>query len=764
MKKTSLGVAAAAVALAFSALASSSASAVAVSGPGQVTTTQQLTSTNMPVPVKGDFDGDGRDDVFWYVAGSGTDYLWSGKVRDDTSGTTIADRFAVSTLPISGVYTPIVGDFNGDDRDDILWYSPGSGPDSIWYFTGRGTVSGKSLTINGNYKAVVGDFDATDGINADDIFWYNNSSSYLWTSNANETFSSVAISDPPDNAKVYVGNFRQTAVSVGAPEYLDILFYVAGTGADAIWAGNGDGGFTKSAVTINGSYNPIIGNFDANPAGVDMTDIFWYGPGTAPDSVWMNTGSSFTTRAATVNGTYSPMVVPSKESTTQDDIFWDSKTAGDFLWVTNGNSTAFSYSSMTPSAWGGTDIGTRNGIAGDFNAADPTGASSSTQLSVGASFACAATATLEAKCWGYNANGQLGNGTSTTSSIPVKVTGLSGVSAVEAGSSHACAVDFGAAKCWGYNASGQLGNGLTTTSSTPVQVTGLTSGVSDVTPGEFHTCALQSGAAKCWGNNSYGQLGNSTNTGSLTAVSVTGLTSGVIQIDAGIGSHTCATVGAGAAKCWGLNTNGQLGNGTTTNANAPVQVTGLTTGVVKVEAGNLFSCALTSAGAVKCWGDNAFGQLGNGTTTASTTPVQVTGLTANVWDLSVGLQGACAYMSNGDVKCWGRNNYGQLGNGNTTDQTSPVLMSGIVGTSAYAAMGSVNSCVIVTLGRIECSGAGGGLGNGGNTDSSSPQEVAGGRTFGTFGRPLGNADVLWWGTGDGTADKEIMWYDLDSLT
>ena len=215
MKKRSFALAAAAVLASFTALVSSSASAVATATPGSVTPTQQLTSTNGAVPVTGDFDGDGRDDVFWYVIGSGIDYLWSGKVRDDTSGTTQADRFDVTTINIFGTYIPIVGDFNGDGRDDIFWYGPGNTPDSVWYFTGRGTVAGQSMTINGSYKALVADFNGTDGANAEDIFWYNNQASYLWSGATGGGFTSTAIADPPNDAKVYVGNWRQKSVTAG---------------------------------------------------------------------------------------------------------------------------------------------------------------------------------------------------------------------------------------------------------------------------------------------------------------------------------------------------------------------------------------------------------------------------------------------------------------------------------------------------------------------------------------------------------------------
>ena len=226
--------------------------------------------------------------------------------------------------------------------------------------------------------------------------------------------------------------------------------------------------------------------------------------------------------------------------------------------------------------------------------------------------------------------------------------------------SHTCALtDRGGVKCWGANAYGQLGDGTRTSRLTPVDVTGLTSRVTAISVGGGSTCALtELGGVKCWGSDSVIQ--------SLTPKDIASLTSGVKAIS-NSPNHACALTNAGSVKCWGANDYGQLGDGTKTRRTAPVDVIGLSEGVQAISSGYWHTCALTIGGAVKCWGSRP----GNGMEEDTTTPVDVSGLSNGVIAISAGGAHSCAILSGG-VKCWGSGGYGQLGNGTNTTSLVPV--------------------------------------------------------------------------------------------
>ena len=212
---------------------------------------------------------------------------------------------------------------------------------------------------------------------------------------------------------------------------------------------------------------------------------------------------------------------------------------------------------------------------------------------------------------------------------------------------------------------------------TPVDVLGLSSGVGAIASGALHTCAvLTSGGLRCWGLNGEGQLGDGSLTQRLTPVEVLGLSSGVVAVSPG-DSHTCALLGSGGVKCWGLNTSYQLGDGSGIRQLTPVSVSGLSSGVAAVSSGPVHACALLISGGVKCWGSNGSGRLGDGSLNMALTPIDVSGLSSGAASVSSGGQHSCAFASLGILKCWGANSNGQLGDGSTTNRYTPVATLGI---------------------------------------------------------------------------------------
>lgn len=284
--------------------------------------------------------------------------------------------------------------------------------------------------------------------------------------------------------------------------------------------------------------------------------------------------------------------------------------------------------------------------------------------------------------WGYNRQGQLGDGTKQNRSRPVQVQGLTSAVDIAAGGQHSLAVrSDGTVWTWGANASGQLGDGTTSGSTTPVQVASL-AGAVQVEGGRYHSLALLSdGTVWAWGSNTYGQLGDGTTTDRGTPVQVAGL-SGVVAI-AGGGRHSLALLGDGTVRAWGSNASGQLGDGTTTDRTTPVQVSGLS-GVVTIAAGGFHSVALKSEASVWTWGNNEDGQLGDGTTTNRSLPVQVASL-ADGDGVAAGNVFTLAVLGDGSLYAWGSNDFGQLGDGTTTTRLTPVSVGGSLAATRVAA-------------------------------------------------------------------------------
>ncbi len=299
-------------------------------------------------------------------------------------------------------------------------------------------------------------------------------------------------------------------------------------------------------------------------------------------------------------------------------------------------------------------------------------------ISSGSYFTCALTTKGAVKCWGSNTYGQLGDNTTTDAAKPVAVYGLGkGIKAIAAGNFFACALTTkGAVKCWGANNYGQLGNGAKINSAKPVAVSGLGKGISSLGGGGYHACAVTTkGAPKCWGYNAEGQLGDNTKIDSAVPVAVYSLSKGVKSISAG-SYTTCALTTKKTVKCWGYNGDGELGDGTTTSSLKPVLAAGLGKKVTSVSYGDINGCAVNSSGLVKCWGYNGYGALGDNTTTSSSKPVEVYSMGGKVKAVSPGGYHTCAVTTKGVAKCWGFNAYGQLGDGTATTSHKPVRVFG----------------------------------------------------------------------------------------
>ncbi len=342
------------------------------------------------------------------------------------------------------------------------------------------------------------------------------------------------------------------------------------------------------------------------------------------------------------------------------------------------------YDNGTAKCWGWNDYGQlgNGSITSSEIPLSVSGLSNAKEISAGRWSTCALLTDNTVKCWGRNNAGQLGNGDNTvaTSPVPVPVVNLASVTNMVVGIAHACAiVSGGQTYCWGSNDFGELGIGTTSTIGTYSPVAVQDVATANRLAASFHSCITTwSGSIQCWGFNYAGELGDGTKDNQSKPVDAAGITRAT-AIVAG-GGHTCATLNTQAVQCWGENGLGQLGNGANATSVTPVAVSDLA-GVTMIASELDFTCALTLASGisgVKCWGANPWGQLGDGTAsdTGSSTPVTVKNVDS-VTGVATGFHHGCALRSNGKVVCWGRNNYGQLGNGNKNDSLTAVGVTGL---------------------------------------------------------------------------------------
>jgi len=323
--------------------------------------------------------------------------------------------------------------------------------------------------------------------------------------------------------------------------------------------------------------------------------------------------------------------------------------------------------------------------------------------------------------WGWNAYGQLGDGTTISRTSPVSVPDLMGAVALAGGYGHSAAImGDGTAWTWGRNDYGQLGDGGSSQRHSPVQVSGLVGGV-QVACGYYHTVALKSnGTLWAWGRSNYGQLGNGSTLTRYTPFQVLSLNDAT-GVAAGY-RHTAAVTSSGSLWTWGDNSYGQLGTGSTTSYSYPVQANGLSN-VQDVACGYYHTVALKSDGTVWVWGLNDFGQLGDGTTATSYNPVQVSGL-GGVVGIAAGYKHTAVVRNDGTIWAWGYNIHGQLGDGTTDNRLSPIQVSNVTGATTVCC-GDHHTLALANGGTLWAWGNNGNgqLGDGTTTDRPSPVSI-----------------------------------------
>lgn len=338
-------------------------------------------------------------------------------------------------------------------------------------------------------------------------------------------------------------------------------------------------------------------------------------------------------------------------------------------------------------------------------------------VTTGGYHSCAQMSDETVRCWGENDHGQVGTGAVGPFSVPVatQVTNLAGAVDVDAGLLFTCAaLAGGTATCWGADEEGQLGDGVIGSpaiASSPQPVIGLT-GVTAVAAGEHHACAVVTdGAVACWGKDTSGELGDGT-VGSPASRATPQLVPGIIDaIDVTTGANfTCVLIAGGSVKCWGNDNGGTLGDGSAgspSNRPTPAPVVDLAD-ASSISAGANFACAGRTTGQVSCWGWDSSGQLGDGTANASaqSTPGTATGI-STATAVAAGHFHACATLSDGQIRCWGRDLFGELGDGTVgPNDINPAAttVTGIADGTAVSG-GATHTCALRSTGLVACWGS-----------------------------------------------------------
>ncbi|MFY9487655.1 MAG: hypothetical protein WAP35_03020 [Solirubrobacterales bacterium] len=339
-------------------------------------------------------------------------------------------------------------------------------------------------------------------------------------------------------------------------------------------------------------------------------------------------------------------------------------------------------------------------------------------------------------CWGSNVRKQLGIGQNDLSYAlnPIPVNALNGVpKVVSTGYDSACAiVHFGSVRCWGNNENGALGAKNKGDNVPNKQVSAALAGnwaaPGSVAVGQRHMCFLDlDRTVKCQGQNSSGQLGNATNADSSTPVVVAGFGNPAVQVVSG-NNHSCALLTNGNVRCWGANNQGQLGTAVaaTPTSNVSISVPDMANDITQIASGYDHSCAIRTNDNVVCWGANSYGQLGDGSVTPTKGTETTESLGGRAKEIATGQAHTCALLVNGTVRCWGANSYGQLGNGTAVGSTRPVSVVGLPAAVDSITTGAYHTCAVLVDKTLRCWGRNdkGQLGNGTRDNANQPSSLA----------------------------------------